>query len=205
MYIQVNENMEIVRLIKVGVFPEENGYEIPDDTPADIIDHIFDYKYISGEFIKKANADSNRLKRIVDTKINVLSDICHEVIIKGIDFNGEHYSLEEHDQLNLNDLKEMAIQGQSVLYHSDGNLFRRYPPEEFLSLLKKIGEFKTFHMIYFNHLKSAVINMTDINEVLNVNYGSPLSPELQENFDILTQGMDFVIPNINDVTDYSLI
>ena len=203
MYIQVNDSNEVIHLITVGEMPEKNGYEISDDTPEDILKHIFDYKYVDGKFVKKEDADSNRLMKLISAKIGSLSSICRSVITGGIDFNNEQYSLEEHDQLNLNDLKETALQGNSVLYHADGNLFRVYSSEEILSLIKLSSDFKVFHNTYFNYLKSVVNNMTTIEEVLSVNYGFPLTPDLQESFNVLTKDMNFEIPEIEDTTDYS--
>lgn len=205
MYIKVNEENEITELIKVGELPSENGYDIGEDVPEDILKCIFDYKYIDGEFVKRESADDERLEKLKRVKIESLSEVCRSVIIKGVDISDEHYSLEEHDQLNINDLKESALKGENVIYHADGGLFKTYTSEAFLALVKHLSDFKVFHNAYFNHLKAMIKGMTDLEEILNVSYGSPLTPDLQKSFDDLTKDMQFEIISIEDTTNYDSI
>lgn len=202
MFIQTDIENNIIQLVTIGDKPEKNGYEIPDDTPIEILKNIFNYKYINNELIINENDSTDKLKSIKDKKISVLSKLCNQIIIKGIDFNNEHYSLNECDQINLSKLESLAKDGEKVLYHANGKKCRIYEPEEFLQLTSLAFVFINYNTTYFNLLKSEIENMSSLEEVLSVNYGIKLNEENQAILNLASAGLTFSIPEIVDSTNY---
>lgn len=198
MYIQTDDNDNIIQVIEVGSMPEKNGYEI-DSIPDNVLENPFDYKYIDGNFTLKENLESLKIQQLKQAKIQNMNVLCNQIIVSGFDFKNEHYSLFQHDQINLADLKNTALNGDSVVYHSDGNLCKTYSPEEFLSLINAVSNFKKLHTTYFNFLKSKINSAENIDEILEIHYGSDVSDE----FENLVGNTEFEIPDIPDVADYS--
>ena len=114
---------------------------------------------------------------------------CQNIISTGIDYNEEHYRLNTTDQINLTSLGALAQQGKSVPYHADGQICRIYSSEEMLGLIQAATQFIIYHTTYFNLLKHIILDLTDVDEVKNVEYGMELSSEYQTILNtILTQG-----------------
>lgn len=205
MFIQTDNENNIIQFITIGVKPELNGYEIPDNTSIDILKNIFNYKYINNEFVINEVKNEQVLQKVKNKKIMILNKICNEIITNGIDFNGEHYSLKEYDQINLSKLESLAKEGQKILYHSDGNKCRIYEPQEFLQLTALAFAFISYNTTYFNLLKSEVEKMSFSEEILSVNYGTELSEENKNILNLASMGISFSIPEISDTTDYDEI
>ena len=205
MYIQTNDNNDIIQLVKIGDKPQPDGYEIDADTDIKILQHIFDYKYIDGDFVLKENAGQERLKNLQNIKIQTMRDVCRQQIINGFDHtDGHHYSFEETDQLNLQNLSIMAAQGLTTSYKYDGGTYQFYTPEEMLKLTEHAANYIMFHRTYYNQLKDQVCQMTSTDDVLKVNYGMELdkvhSEELHKHINKFNiQNFD-VIEDINDYT-----
>lgn len=207
MYIQTNDNNEIIQFIKVGNKPEINGYEIDNDTDIDILRNIFSYKFIDGEFILKDGAQQEKLKRVQEAKINALNNICHEQIVSGFDHtDGHHYSLQETDQLNLQALSLMASQGQPTSWKYDNGVCQFYTPEEMLALTGYATKYIMYHSTYYNQLKDQIKKMTSIDDIIAINYGVELDSEHAEALSAHTGGF---VPNnisiITDTTDYTTV
>ena len=205
MFIKTDNDNNIIQLISVGTKPTENGYEISNDTPEEIVQNIFDYKYINGEFVKKDNVDAERLQKIKNVKIANMSNTCNSVIEAGIDYNGEHYSLKQTDQINLMKLESVAMtQPNSVIfYHADGQLCRKYTAEEIISIAQISVQYITYHTTYFNFMKSQINNMTSIDDIIAMNYGTRLVEEYQSQLDVFSVNLPFTMNEITDTYDYN--
>lgn len=201
MFIQTNESSEIIQLITVGDKPLENGYEI-ENIEEEVLENIFDYKYIDGNFVLKDNIVQEKLEKVKKTKIKKMSSICNKTIVSGITLNSEDYSLETNDQLTILALKQIAESGNIVKYHANGKECRIYEPEEFLILANTALSYIDFHRTYFNKLKSDINDMVDINKVINVQYGQSLSEQRQSEFKALMGDIIFEFKNIIDNTNY---
>lgn len=205
MFIQTDADNNIIQLITIGTKPAQNGYEISNDTSIDILKNIFNYKYINNEFVINEVENEHILQKVKNKKIMILNKMCNKVITNGIDFNGEHYSLKECDQINLSKLENLAKEGQKILYHPDGNKCRVYEPQEFLQLTALAFAFISYNTTYFNLLKSEVEKMSFLEEILSVNYGDELSEENKNILSLASMGISFSIPEILDTTDYNEI
>lgn len=182
MYIRTDNDGKIIEMIFVGGMPTENGYEV-DETTVDreILEHVLEYKYINGEFIKNEDYRLTKIDDIKQQKISFMNQTCNYSITKGIDYNGEHYSLTELDQINLARV-EYSIKSNpdlSVLYKADGKNFREYTADEILELSSLVYRWVTYHRMYLNLVKEQISSMNNIDDIITMKYGEPLIPQYQ--------------------------
>lgn len=134
------------------------------------------------------DTSSNELEQCKSRKIIEMCSLCQTTITSGIDYNNEHYRLNTTDQINLTSLYSLAQLGQSVPYHADGKVCRIYTSEEMIRLVQTATKWVIYHTTYYNLLKHQIQDMTDIEEVKKVEYGTELSSEYQTILNtILTQ------------------
>ena len=132
--------------------------------------------------------DDDLLSQAKQRKINEISLTSQSMIINGIEYGGKRYRLNTTDQINLTSLYSLAQLGQSVPYHADGKVCRIYTSEEMIRLVQTATKWVIYHTTYYNLLKHQIQDMTDIEEVKKVEYGTELSPEYQTILNtILTQ------------------
>lgn len=207
MYIQTADDGTIKQVITVGVMPETNGYEIDRGSISDdILRNIFQYKYINGEFIKNDSFLDTKINEIKRMKIANMSSICNQYIVGGIDLNGEHYSLTPNDQVNLMKLESIATLSPDtpLFYHPDGGLCRSYSSDEIKQLASLATLWVTYHTTYFNFLKAQLSVETDVDKIINFQYGDTLNEEFSTRIQQIASGIDLSnIPVIlDDVTTY---
>lgn len=202
MYIQTQADGTITQVITVGVKPAENGYEIERSSISDeILQHIFQYKYIDGEFVKNETVLESKIDQIRSMKIANMSAICNQLITHGIDFNNEHYSLTSDDQINLMKLESVATLSPStqIFYHPDGGLCRAYSTEEILQLANLATLWIVYHTTYFNFTKAQLSQETDVEKIINFQYGNTLNDGFNAQIQQIATGIDTSnIPTILD-------
>lgn len=204
MYIRTDDNHNIIELIIVGVMPEKNGYEV-DKIDEEIMRDILNYKYIDGEFIKSETDIRDKcIDEIRSLKIANMSQTCNMLIEKGIDFGGSHYSLTTTDQINLMKLESVARLSPEtqILYHADGEGCREFSNEEIIAIATLAIGWITYNTTYFNQLKAQINEMTDIDDIISINYGMTLNETYNTQFMALTEGIDFTIDEVIDEFDY---
>ena len=182
MYVRTDNSNNIVELIFVGDIPTKNGYEVDETTiDREILEHAFEYKYIDGEFVKNEDYRLTKIDDIKQQKISFMNQTCNYSITKGIDYNGEHYSLTELDQINLARV-EYSIKSNPdlpVLYKADGKNFREYTADEILELSSLVYRWVTYHRMYLNLVKEQISSMNNIDDIIIMKYGEPLIPQYQ--------------------------
>ncbi len=103
---------------------------------------------------------------------------CSAAIYAGIDLDGAHYSLTEHDQTEImaqfTTVKEGA---QAVPYHADGELCRMYTAQEFTALAQAATAHVFYHRTYCNHV-NAWIARAGLDELAAIEYGAELPADL---------------------------
>lgn len=119
------------------------------------------------------------IEELKENKKQEINQACSSLIYSGYDYNGEHYDLFDEDQINILAWSSIAQKGNSVPYHSSGNPCRTYTSEEFLGLVAAITSFKTYNLTYCNLLKQQVDEMTDLEKIKAVTYGTT---ELNEKY-----------------------
>ena len=209
MYVRTDNSNNIVELIFVGDIPTKNGYEVDETTiDREILEHAFEYKYIDGEFVKNEDYRLTKIDDIKQQKISFMNQTCNYSITKGIDYNGEHYSLTELDQINLARV-EYSIKSNPdlpVLYKADGKNFREYTADEILELSSLVYRWVTYHRMYLNLIKEQISLMTDIDDIISLNYGTSLSDEEKQSqltSIISNNDPDLHIEIIDDDFDYN--
>lgn len=172
----VDENDVIYNYVKRG---NVNGeIEVLDDTiPEDF--ELNKYKYITGVgFLINENYNEDKIKSLRTKKLTEISNKCTELLKKGIDFDGHHYSATLEDQVNVEALKNVIQAGaKSVMYHADGELCREFTAQEFLSLYKEIFIYKNTQLTYRNILGYYILQLTTEDDINSVEYGQELTGE----------------------------
>lgn len=186
--------------------PTDHGYEV-EDIDDDILHNIFQYQYIDGQFVINENYHQSKLQQVRATKIANLKSICNRVITTGIDFNEEHYSLTSDDQLNLMKLESIAtLTPQTPLfYHADGQLCRPYSAEEIKAIATSATLWITYHTTYFNFAKNQINAMSNVDDIIAMQYGSPLQEPYESQIQQLTQGMHPSLTIVQDSYNYQTL
>lgn len=127
----------------------------------------------------------SELEQYKKRKIKEMCSICQTTITDGIEYHDEHYRLNMTDQINLNTLGALAQTGKDVFYHADDKICRIYSPEEMTGLIQKATQHIIYHTTYFNLLKHSILEMSDINEIKNIEYGMKLFSEYQDILDTI--------------------
>ncbi|MDQ0153521.1 hypothetical protein J2S20_002242 [Moryella indoligenes] len=120
------------------------------------------------------------LEEVQAMKLQEVNGACTELIQRGIDVGGEHYSLTEIDQLNLFGLRAQIISGaQTVPYHADGKLCRFYTIEEIAPVIEAAMKLVTYHTTYCNSMHAWIKDCEDVETVRAIQYGAPIPEQYQ--------------------------
>ena len=205
MYIRTDDASNVVEVIAIGSMPTENGYEL-EDIDDDILCNIFQYKYIDGQFILNQDYRQSKIEQVRTTKINNLKSICNSMITKGIDVNGKHYSLTSDDQINLMKLESIATLSPTtpLLYHADGELCRPYTGDEIKAIAQKATMWISYHTTFFNFVKNQILTMSNVEDIISIQYGSTLQEPYETQLQQITQGL-ITVEIVNDMYDYNML
>lgn len=127
-------------------------------------------------------ADIEMARRV---KIEEMDNTCHNVIIAGIDVTLSdsityHFDLDEEDQTNLGELRQLAEKGIDRLpYHAAGDLCIYYSAADIITITNKAITHKTYHTTYYNSLKNYINHIDVIDDVNAITYGVYIPEEYQ--------------------------
>ena len=103
---------------------------------------------------------------------------CTAAIYAGVSVGGFHYSLTEHDQMELTAQYALVKEGvPAVPYHADGELCRMYPADEFTVLARAATAHVFYHRTYCNHV-NAWIARAEAEKLAGIVYGAELPEDL---------------------------
>lgn len=208
MIIRVNSDNDIIQFITIGGDKDApDCYEV-DDIPFDIMEDIFSYRYIDGQFVRKPDTDSKHVVEAKTHKIQFLNDTCASLIEGGIQIGDDHYSLSYADQINLSKLVSQVTMYPEipVFYHADGQLCRQYTPEEITSIGQVAEAWVIYHTTYCNYAKGYIKSLHDFNAIRNFKYGDRLSDEFQIPLDAILATTQIIFREvIVDPFDYDTI
>ncbi len=117
------------------------------------------------------------------SKFQEVSVACEQIIYRGInvtlsDGNTEHYSLTEHDQLNLFGKQAQLAAGAEVLeYHADGQPCRYYSVTDMQAIIQAAMFHVSYHTTYCNALNMWVAGCQDAEEAQGIFYGADVPEE----------------------------
>lgn len=187
----------MVKSINKGlyVFAEGNIAEISNkEVELSDMDGFFKYIIDNNTIREVSDDDKNRynemkLEKAKEIKKNEFKNICSESIVKGIDYNDEHYSYSLADQNNLYNLVQMSLAtGLDVPYHSDGSSCRLFTKVEISNIYKLAETNVTSNVTYNNQMKKYIDSLSDIEIVENLKYGDELTGQYLEEYNsIMTQ------------------
>lgn len=114
-----------------------------------------------------------------------VSTACEQVIYKGVsvvllDGNTEHYSLTEHDQLNLfGKQAQLATGAEQLEYHADGQLCKYYSAADMQSIIQAAMFHVSYHTTYCNALNMWIAGCQEAEECQGIFYGADVPEEYQ--------------------------
>ena len=124
-------------------------------------------------------ADTESLDIAIKNKLEELSDICTKTIYDGLDIklsDGtiEHFTLDEHDQLNLSGIGlQLGAGAEMISWHQDDvtKPCRFYTAEDAQKIINTLTVFKSYHITYFRDLRIYVNSLENIEDVKAIYYG----------------------------------
>lgn len=124
------------------------------------------------------------LDNVKAKKHKELSKICEERIFAGVDvdINGltKHFSLTEHDQLNLFGKQVQLASGAKQLeYHADGQACCYYSAAEMQLIIETAMAYVSYNTTYCNALYMWIDGCKTIEEVKSITWGSDVPVEYQ--------------------------
>lgn len=137
------------------------------------------------EQIAPNDADIATLGYIKNKKISEMSAVCNRIISEGFslalsDGADHHFALTTQDQLNLITLATLVSNGeQAIPYHADGELCKFYSADDVRKIISAATAFKTYHISYFNTIKSYIASLDAMSDVIAVYYGMEIPTEYQ--------------------------
>lgn len=123
------------------------------------------------------------LKYAQDSKKKEISYLCEQMIYAGmnvtlVDGSVEHFSLTEHDQLNLFGKQSQLASGITQLeYHADGQPCRYYSVDDMQLIIQAAMWHVSYHTTYCNALNMWIAGCTTADEVNNIYYGAEIPNE----------------------------
>ena len=112
-----------------------------------------------------------------------ISRACEKAIYKGVsvtlaDGSTEHFSLTEHDQLNLfGKQAQLAAGAEQLEYHADGQPCRYYNAADMQSIIQAAMFHVSYHTTYCNALNMWIAGCQDKEEVMGIFYGAEIPEE----------------------------
>lgn len=167
------------KLIKVWVELITSFQKDIDDIPAKIKSAVI------GELNKIGFIVQDNLTDVIGAKIAEMSTTCNLIILNGIDVqladgNTYHFSLDITDQTMIMKLNERAVAGNSFLpWHWDDGSCHIFSPEDIIAINTQMENYITFQITYFNSLRDYIKSLTDIDDVLAIEYGVEIPEEYQ--------------------------
>lgn len=146
-----------------------------------------EYNSIRSQIIDKIISEQGNIVSIAQLKadkINEMSRQCQENITQGFDIvlsDGvqHHFSLQLTDQLKISKLNDKAVLGENFLpYHADNEPCKIYTAEDIRIINSQMEYIIEYQTTYFNSLKMYINNMTDKDDIINLQYGD----EIPQNF-----------------------
>lgn len=125
------------------------------------------------------------LEEVRASKKAEVSAACEQIIYAGInvtlsDGTTEHYSLTEHDQLNLfGKLSQISAGAAQLEYHADGQPCRYYSAADMQAIIQVAMWHVSYHTTYCNALNMWIAGSQTADEVAQIFYGADVPEEYQ--------------------------
>ena len=114
-----------------------------------------------------------------------ISQACEQAIYSGVsvtlaDGSTEHFSLTEHDQLNLFGKQvQLAAGAERLEYHSDGQPCRYYDAADMQTIITKAMWHVSYHTTYCNAINMWISGVQTAEELQQIFYGADVPEQYQ--------------------------
>ena len=125
------------------------------------------------------------LAELQSAKKQEISQACERIIYSGVDVtftdgSVEHFSLTEHDQLNLFGKQvQLAAGAEQMEYHSDGQPCRYYSAADMQTIITAAMQFVSYHTTYCNAINMWIAGCESTEEVQAIYYGADVPEQYQ--------------------------
>ena len=117
------------------------------------------------------------------SKRSAVSVACEQNIYGGVsvtlqDGSAEHFSLTDHDQLNLFGKQvQLAAGAEQLEYHADGQPCRYYSAADMQTIINVAMFHVSYHTTYCNALNMWIAGCQTVEELAEVSYGAEVPEE----------------------------
>lgn len=123
------------------------------------------------------------LPTLAEKKLSMANEACQSAIYAGIDVElsggTEHFSLEIHDQTNIESMfSAVTLGAKEQQYHCDGGEVKTYSAADIVVLYAAYKNFVTKHTTYCNLLKKWINREEDKAVIAGITYGTDLPDDL---------------------------
>ena len=125
------------------------------------------------------------LEELQAAKKREISQACENAIYSGVDVklsdgSTEHFSLTEHDQLNLFGKEVQLAAGTTELeYHADGQPCRYYSAKDMQIITSMAMAFVSYHTTYCNAVNMWIAGCETADEIQQIYYGADVPEQYQ--------------------------
>ena len=125
------------------------------------------------------------LEELQVAKKRKISQACETTIYSGVDVtltdgSTEHFSLTEHDQLNLFGKQvQLAAGAEQMEYHPDGQPCRYYSAADMQTIITAAMQFVSYHTTYCNAINMWIAGCESTEEVQAIYYGADVPERYQ--------------------------
>ena len=125
------------------------------------------------------------LEELQAAKKREISQACENAIYSGVDVklsdgSTEHFSLTEHDQLNLFGKQVQLAAGTTELeYHADGQPCRYYSAKDMQIITSMSMAFVSYHTTYCNAVNMWIAGCETADEIQQIYYGADVPEQYQ--------------------------
>ena len=171
---------------------QTNGKKVT-STEADF--HYY-YSPISDKLYDKETTsitEVTTLEQAMAVKLAELSEVCGAAINAGAavtlpDGTEEQFTYSTADQANISEMFTACLMGaQSYPYHANDEACKTYTAAQIVAIYGTLSMYKTGQLTYHNQLKQYVKTLDDMEDVLAVVYGQPLTGDYLTAYNTLMQ------------------
>ena len=125
------------------------------------------------------------IAELQSSKKQEINQACEQAIYSGVDVtltdgSAEHFSLTEHDQLNLFGKQVQLAAGTTELeYHADGQLCKYYSAEDMQIITSTAMAYVSYHTTYCNAVNMWIAGCESANDIQQIYYGADVPEQYQ--------------------------
>ena len=137
--------------------------------------------------------EATTLEQALSVKLAELSEVCGAAINAGAavtlpDGTEEQFTYSTADQANISEMFTACLMGaQSYPYHANDEACKTYTAAQIMAIYGTLSMYKTGQLTYHNQLKQYVKTLDDMEDVLAVVYGQPLTGDYLTAYNTLMQ------------------